>query len=322
MYAEVATILPYWRLGKVLTGIEKISGGLLHTLYRVETESGCYAVKCVEMPLFNFSQQLELAEQVAAYLVTQNFPAISAMMTVEGKKVLQRGKKLWIVYPWVTGKIIRAAETILPQARQIGHLLATLHQIPFPKALRHRLQPTLLTQWQWSRLIEKSEQAGCDYVAPLIRQLPDIQRDNQEAQAVWPLLLKTQVISHRDLDPKNVLWQTTSSPLIIDWEYAGWIHPGMDLLTVGLNWSGIPEGRFIPEGLQAVLVGYQVMLPRPVMDNNVFSGYIGYCLEWLGFNLERALRAKTAEIARQEVRKSLRALQVIGDNREKILGIL
>lgn len=35
---------------------------------------------------------------------------------------------------------------------------------------------------------------------------------------------QNQVISHRDLDPKNVMWKN-DAPYIIDWEAAGYVNP-------------------------------------------------------------------------------------------------
>lgn len=46
---------------------------------------------------------------------------------------------------------------------------------------------------------------------------------------------KCQVISHRDLDPKNVMWDGMN-PYLIDWEAAGPVNPYQEFLEVALYW--------------------------------------------------------------------------------------
>ncbi|WP_152556805.1 choline/ethanolamine kinase family protein [Porticoccus hydrocarbonoclasticus] len=41
------------------------------------------------------------------------------------------------------------------------------------------------------------------------------------------------VICHHDLIPENII-DTGRGPVILDWEYAAWGHPGMDLIRLGV----------------------------------------------------------------------------------------
>ncbi|WP_448916631.1 phosphotransferase [Eubacterium ramulus] len=50
-----------------------------------------------------------------------------------------------------------------------------------------------------------------------------------------------QVISHRDLDPKNIMWKN-DVPYIIDWEVAGYINPYEELIQV-LNYWIVDENQ-------------------------------------------------------------------------------
>ena len=50
------------------------------------------------------------------------------------------------------------------------------------------------------------------------------------------MLSQTMVISHRDLDPKNVMWNG-SEPLVIDWEAAGYVNPYQEFLEVLNYWA-------------------------------------------------------------------------------------
>ncbi|MFS1511599.1 phosphotransferase [Chengkuizengella sp. SCS-71B] len=50
------------------------------------------------------------------------------------------------------------------------------------------------------------------------------------------LLASNTVISHRDLDSKNVMWNQ-DNPVLIDWESAGYINPMQDLIETAIYWS-------------------------------------------------------------------------------------
>lgn len=49
-------------------------------------------------------------------------------------------------------------------------------------------------------------------------------------------LCNKQIISHRNLDSKNVLWKE-GIPYIIDWESTEYINPAIELIDVATNWS-------------------------------------------------------------------------------------
>ena len=58
------------------------------------------------------------------------------------------------------------------------------------------------------------------------------------------MLSTTTVISHRDLDPKNVMWNY-NKPVLIDWESAGYINPMQDLIETAIYWSKMNKVNLI-----------------------------------------------------------------------------
>ena len=57
-----------------------------------------------------------------------------------------------------------------------------------------------------------------------------------QGKQVQEVLSQNLVISHRDLDPKNVLWHGEEA-LVIDWEAAGYVNPYQELLEVINYWA-------------------------------------------------------------------------------------
>ena len=54
-------------------------------------------------------------------------------------------------------------------------------------------------------------------------------------------ILNHVVVSHRDLDLPNVLWDINDTPTIIDWESSGVVNPCEELLETAWDWSGGQE---------------------------------------------------------------------------------
>jgi thiamine kinase-like enzyme len=60
--------------------------------------------------------------------------------------------------------------------------------------------------------------------------LPQLIVWSETYQTAKQRLNKRLIISHTDMDPKNVLWHDDTSPVLIDWEGAGLANPTADIL--------------------------------------------------------------------------------------------
>jgi thiamine kinase-like enzyme len=134
-------------------------------------------------------------------------------------------------------------------------------------------------------------------------------QENIEQLFVWSakakrssrILADEQVIGHRDLEPKNVMW-FQEMPILIDWESAGFINPMHDLIETAIYWSvnelgSIDKGRFL-----AFISGYQKQFGflqadwRMVLEH----GYIGK-LDWLEYSLKRSLWIECTDDTEQQL---------------------
>ncbi|WP_235439598.1 phosphotransferase family protein [Paenibacillus sp. DMB20] len=109
------------------------------------------------------------------------------------------------------------------------------------------------------------------------------------------------VFSHRDLDPKNVMWKQ-ENPIIIDWESTGDINPKHDLIETAVYWSmnesgGIDKGKF-----QAFVGGYQERYGIVDADWRIVleHGYLSK-LDWLEYSLKRSLQIECTDDSEQEM---------------------
>jgi thiamine kinase-like enzyme len=98
------------------------------------------------------------------------------------------------------------------------------------------------------------------------------------------------VVSHRDLDQKNVIWPDPASPFLIDWEAAGLVNPTKELAGVALSWSGQNVGPPREDTFSAIVEAYFEaggILTATGLD--AIHGMMGTWLAWLLFNMRRSL---------------------------------
>jgi len=118
--------------------------------------------------------------------------------------------------------------------------------------------------------------------------------------------------SHTDLTPNNVIWQN-DQPCIIDWELAGPIMPGQDVLATALNWSLDNDGQIRWPLFTALIESYAQHQTLPTITNISIIGTLIDWLAWVAFNLERVFDINQAESIRKlsaaQAEYSLLALQ-------------
>jgi thiamine kinase-like enzyme len=122
------------------------------------------------------------------------------------------------------------------------------------------------------------------------------------------------VISHRDLDPKNVMWNQ-DIPYFIDWEAAGYVNPYQELLEVLNYWTNDGKGELDKDKFMTLLNAYRKYMSTFGVDWDCVlnSGYAGM-LGWLEYSLKRALGIESVD----EEEKVLGAEQVIGTIKELV----
>ncbi|MBQ3028066.1 MAG: aminoglycoside phosphotransferase family protein, partial [Lachnospiraceae bacterium] len=130
---------------------------------------------------------------------------------------------------------------------------------------------------------------GFNWLAQYEKAVSDIKTWNRTACDAQQTLAQTQVLSHRDLDPKNVMWNG-AEPLVIDWEAAGYINPYQEFLEVLNYWADDGEGGLVRSYFDALAKVYRNhMSLAEVPWDAVFAGSFSGMLGWLDYNVKRAL---------------------------------
>lgn len=80
------------------------------------------------------------------------------------------------------------------------------------------------------------------------------------------------VICHHDLIPENII-DTDRGPVILDWEYAAWGHPAMDLMRLGIpaghhNTDDLIKLRGLQRGMDTLWLMLRNQLGEPFANDN------------------------------------------------------
>lgn len=264
MNEKIAKLCRGQGLGEMLATPAPVSGGYLHKMLRVETVRGIFAIKALNPDIMMRQEALgnmRRGERINDELGMMN-DELNVCASLNG--VVECDGAYFIVYPWVDGASVFAPEITVEHCRIMGDVLGRIHRadvrIPGVEPETDLRQP-----FDWS-LVEDGRVAAWDAAA-----LEGLRR-----------LRAVQVISHRDLDPKNVLWKGMQ-PCIIDWEAAGYVNPWQELIELLNYWADDEEKA------RAMIAAYGAhrALHEADWDAALAAGMDGM-LGWLHYNLRRA----------------------------------
>ncbi|WP_256208648.1 phosphotransferase [Paenibacillus sp. CF384] len=291
------------KLGELVSQPVPVAGGLLHRMYALKTTTGKYAIKALNpqimlrpTAMFNMIH----SENIAAIAAT-NVPALPAKR-FNGSSVQQVDDYYFLVFDWVEGRSLGPHELTSTHAERIGAILGDLHKTDFSSLgieANGSIGGVHATDWNYYiELGESNQSVWVSLARGVVDQLYDW---NAKANHAAQLLASNIVISHADLDSKNVLWKE-DSPILIDWEASGAINPMQNLIETAIYWSADEAGNLDRDKFQAFLRGYKKKAGaieanwKVVLDN----GYAGM-LGWLEYNFKRSLWLECTDEQEQQM---------------------
>ena len=278
------------QLGKIVNEPKAIDGGFLHRMYAVETTKGKYAVKALNPRIMvrPVAMQHFIHSEAIVSAAVNRIPALPAKR-FKDTFLQEVDKQFYLVFDWVDGRSLKANEINTVHCEKIGTILADMHMTDFSHL-------NILNNWSdndqpidWKYYLEKGQENNSEWVNLLKENLDNIYNWNSEANKAASELSSEMVISHRDLDPKNVMW-LKDNPIIIDWESAGYINPNQDLTETAIYWAEDGTENIDKERFLAFLAGYKkkkgtIQVNWKTVLLTGFSGKLG----WLEYSLKRSL---------------------------------
>ncbi len=305
----------HFNLGQQVRSPERVQGGLLHIMWRLDTDKGSYAIKQLSKDINLKNEQViknyELSEQIASSFMAQNIPGVCALSQSDKHLLIIDGCG-YLVYPWVNAKALDKDEVNEGQALIIASLLAKMHLINLHLEGICEPEFDIHDNKHITNLIKQSTQMQVPFADILNSKLSIFLEINESYLGSIEILKKHTVIGHGDLDQKNVLWTDNKEPLLIDWESARKLNPTYEIVNAALDWSGVTTYLKI-NLFHKMLKSYSESggLIEKRMVEAAFYGVMGNWIKWIVYNINRAINRVDLEQKNIGIEQGMQVLPAI-----------
>ncbi|SDB59252.1 aminoglycoside phosphotransferase family protein [Butyrivibrio sp. INlla16] len=276
-----------YALGRVIGDILPVSGGLMHKMFKVQTDKGTYAVKCLNPEIMKRPGAFDnygRAEALEAILEDNDIPIVSAL-SFKGKKMLKADGRYFYIFKWQEGQITDWNNISEEQCYKVGEILGKIHAID-PK--NDEESDPELSEIDFRRYLKKAKEKECSIASLLEESIEILETAQDKLNEARKKLPPMQVISDDDMDPKNIMWDK-GEPFVIDLECLGYSNPIASCLELSLQWAGAVNQKFSSENLAAFYKGYLNAYDNGFRAYDELCGIAYTWVEWLEYNLRRAL---------------------------------
>lgn len=268
-------------------------GGFHHRMWRLETGRGVFAVKQLS-PDRDVSDPVVAGhfnhtEAAADAFSRAGIPAVVALASGGQYLHLLDGVG-YLVYPWTDATALGKNAIAPERAECVAGILARMHRLDIQVPGLPTAEFDTNSEENVSALVAWAVQRNVRDARELESRLPDMLEVLRLQDDAIAVLRRHLVVSHGDLDHKNVLWTDSGEPLLIDWESVRWLNPTHELILEALDWSGI-TANFSPRVFAGFLAAYRRgggMIDGGAIDASV-NCVFGDWLNWLMYNVGRAM---------------------------------
>ncbi len=318
---EIDYFCKKYNLGTVLQ-VEKLAGGLMHKMRKVQTDQGIYAIKILNPEVMSRKGSYEnfIKSEEISNLAKHSGITVSSAILIQDSYINKFKEQYYMVFEYVEGKILTDDQITVEHCKKIAQALVKIHSLDNSNLNLDKTISEYKSTYLWDEYLKNKNFSKMPYKELYLKNYRKYNSIMKRVNERFNESNQIKVLCHRDLDPKNVLWNK-ETPIIIDWESAGFSNPYQELIEVALSWSGFLSGNFNEDKFKAIIEEY--VKYRKFEHKRYFTicGNLVGRFEWLWYNLERSLGIKTqdseeVELAKKEVTKVIleinRYLQLIG----------
>lgn len=320
----ITRLLTQSGLGRVNPPITPVSGGFMHRMYKVQVGEKAYAVKhlnpCVmekDTALDNFNR----ADALEDILEKAGIPIVPALMLNGEKRQLIDGQYFY-VFHWQEGKITDWNHITPEQCHAVGNILGRIHSLDCTKTKAEKPDESAI---DWESYVKDAYKANRELGDILSEKLSLLCYADEERRKARKFLPDLCCISDEDMDPKNVMWNH-NKPVVIDLECLDYGNPISHVLELSLQWSGITTCDLKLSLTKAFFDGYLEAYDNGFRDYGAVFGLAYNWVEWLVYNVQRALGACMDESERamgiSEVKNTVHRIQYIFSKEQEIKELL
>jgi thiamine kinase-like enzyme len=268
-------------------------------MWQLDTNCGRFAIKQLaddlDMRDAATVERVNATEITARKFSEHGVPALYSLAIARQHLQLLDGVG-YLVYPWTEAVACSKNGIEKKHALTVAGILARMHRSDIRVPELRDVPALPLTAKRVIDLVTLARQRNVRESQLLEARLDDLLEAVELQAPALSLLQQYQVVSHGDLDHKNVLWDEAGDPLIIDWESARRLNPTYELLLEALDWGGITAhfetGPFVTF-LEAYLdAGGRIVASEvPAVADAIQGAWV----EWLLYNVGRAVGLHNAQ---------------------------
>lgn len=305
----IEKLLEKCKLGNLLENPVRVSGGLLNRMYKAKTSCSTYAVKLLNpevMKRENAKNNHIFAETVSNIAKDNGVSCLPAKII--GNKVLQKVEDCYfLIFDWFDGCAIQDEELTLEKCKKVATELSKLHKIDYTEVKEKCKAYYDTNEVDWSFYLEKISNEQIKEA--LAKNIEKFHKLDKEAIKNLNIISKNMLISHRDLDLPNVLWNSNNKPIFIDWESSGLINPSMEVIDTAWNWSG-GQKYFDKEKFKTFVNAYKENGGDLSDFSEALKANFKAKFGWLEYNLKRVtgiecIDEEEKELGKKEVLRSI-----------------
>lgn len=288
---HISALCARLELGAPSDKLTRVFGGFHHKMWRLNTRAGLYAVKqlCPDTDVQNpvTVRHYNSTESIAQAFSTQGIPAVHAI-EYDSHYLHVMDNTGYLVYPWTNAVALEKENITVEHALEVARIMARMHSADLAISEHRDAQYDIQPEDKLRALVEQSIDQKVHKARELSEQLPSLFAIVANNKLAVPVLAQHRVISHGDMDHKNVLWDTAGKALVIDWESARKLNPTHEIILEALEWSGVTaefDVTLFKNMLDAYSEAGGVLEPASLEPS--FHCVLGDWLNWLMYNLGR-----------------------------------
>lgn len=300
-----------YNFGKVKS-ILKLYGGLMHKMFKVETDKGIYCIKVLNPEVMSRKEAYNnfVISESVSNLAKKNGIPVSSALDIQGDYLKELDGHYYMIFEFVNGKTLNDNEITIEHCKKIGKILANIHSLNYKEIGLKPNNRKCKEIYDWEKYIDNSNFDKISYKDLYPENYKKYNSILKRANERLNNININQTLCHLDMDPKNVMWDG-NNPIVIDWECAGVSNPEIELLEDALCWSGFLSNNFDKNKFTSVFEEYQKH--RNIQEIEWFGVICGNLVgrfNWLKYNIERSLGIITDDLeekklAEKEVLKTI-----------------
>ncbi|MCI8575919.1 MAG: phosphotransferase [Bacilli bacterium] len=299
-----------YQFGQVKS-ISKLSGGLMHKMFKVKTDKGTYAIKVLNPEVMSRKEaytNFVISESISN-LAKSHGITVSSALSIQGEYLTKLDDYYYMIFNFVEGKTLNDKEITINHCKKVGQILSQIHSLNCQDLKLENKRVNYSRTYDWESFVKNPNFDNMSYKEEYLKNYKKYYSLLQRANERFNKSNIAVSLCHNDMDPKNVMWNN-NQPIVIDWESASLSNPYREVLEMALCWSGFLSGNFDESKFAAVIKEYIKTRPIEHERYNTICGNLVGRLGWLKYNLERSLGICSSDpeeikLAISEVKKTI-----------------